>query len=92
MDLKIARPFAMSLLAALCTACGGGGGDNGAYAPGGGGGSGYLHSSITNGTTTTGSGSTPAQSGSSIRGTAGNPRTTAQGAGAGNDGLFYLTT
>jgi len=34
MDLKIARPFAASLLAALCTACGGGGGNSGATGPG----------------------------------------------------------
>ena len=51
---------------------GGGGHTSGAYVGGGGGGSGYLHPTyITNGTTTTGSYSTPANSADPDRGTAG---------------------
>ncbi len=65
------------------------GGDNGSYAPGAGGGSGYLHSSVTSGTTTTGSLNTPAQSSNPLRGTAGNARSGS--AGTGNDGLIYIT-
>lgn len=66
------------------------GGDNGPYAPGAGGGSGYINATyVTNGTTTTGSGSTPANSSDGGRGTSGNGRIASVGVGI--DGRIIIT-
>lgn len=66
-----------------------GGVDSGPYASGGGGGSGYIHSSVSGGVTTTGDRTVPAESSNPLRGTAGTPYTGTSGNG--NSGLFYLT-
>ena len=69
---------------------GGSGGDHGQYAPGGGAGSGYIGGTgISNGVTTTGATTTPANSSDSVRSGAGDPQTGSSGAGT--DGRFYMS-
>ena len=69
---------------------GGSGGDHGQYAPGGGAGSGYIGGTgISNGVTTTGATTTPANSSDSVRSGAGSPQTGSSGAGT--DGRFYMS-